>query len=388
MDFFIGKASPLALIIICLAVALVLTLAIIFILQRRRAQRLRSASFYLEALKEMIRGDEESAFRLLKRVVGEDTGNIDAYLKLGDILRRRGDLAAALQIHRHLTVRTDLNAQTRKELLKSLAMDHMESKKNERAIAILQELISGDRKDLWAHQQLLHLYETQGLWSQALSVQEAVFKITGQKDDALLALYEVQIGDQFVNRKEFHKARLKYKDALRRDRNCVPAYLGLGDAYQRENRLDEAIDSWKEMLIKVPEKAYLAFGQLEKALYEKGQFGEMARLYRDLLEQDPHNLRAFWALASIYDKKGDLDEAIQACERALEVEPSSAIARQLLVKFYQQRGDQAKVMENLEALINSAVATTGLFICQNCGHESPSALWRCPKCGQWRTFDL
>jgi len=388
MDLYIGKVSPLALIIICMAVAFVMTLAVILVVRHRRAQRLRSASFYVEALREMIRGDEESAFRYLKRVVKEDTGNIDAYLMLGDILRRRGDLAAALQIHRHLTVRMDLNPQVKKELFKSLAMDYIESEKDERAITILQELISEDRKNLWAHQQLLNLYEKQGLWSQALSAQETIFRITGQKDDALLALYEVQIGHQWAAQEEFHKARLKYKDALRRNRTCVPAYLALGDAYQRENHLDEAIDSWKELLIRVPQKAYFAFGRLEKALYEKGQFGEMARLYRDLLERDPNNLRAFWALATIYDKKGALDEAIRACERALQVEPSSTIARQFLVKFYQQKGNQQKVMENLEALVNSATATTGLFACQNCGYESTAPLWRCPECDQWRSFNL
>lgn len=380
--------SYVLLILIGVPLVLALILAVVLAVRHKRSQRLRAASFYVEALKDLIRGGEESAFRHLKRVVREDTGNIDAYLKLGDIFRRRGELAKALQIHRQLTVRTDLGSPDRIELLKSLALDYMESEKDDRAIATLKELISLDRKDLWGHQQLIRQYEKREDWPQALSVQEAIFKITGQKDDALLALYEVQIGHQWAAQKEFHKARLKYKDALRRDRSCVPAYLGLGDAHQQEDRLDEAINSWRELLAKVPQKAYLAFGPLERALYEKGQFGEVAKLYRDLLERDSDNLRALLALAIIYDKKGDLDEAIQTCERALEVEPGSATARQFLVKFYQQRGDQAKVMENLEALVSSAAAAPERFVCQNCGHESPEPLWRCPQCGQWRTYNL
>lgn len=388
MNLNTGGISPLGLFLICLVVVMALLLAIVLVIRHRRSQRLRAASFYMEALRNLIKGDEQSAFRLLKEVVREDTGNIDAYLKLGDIFRRRGELSKALHIHRQLTVRADLSSQDRRELLKSLALDYVESEKGDRAIAALKELISVDRKDLWGHQQLLYQYETREDWPQALSVQEAIFKISGRKDDALLALYEVQIGHQWLSRKEFHKARLKYKDALRRDRSCVPAYLGLGDAYQREGRLDEAIDSWKELLAKVPQKAYLAFGRLEKALYEKGQFGEVVRLYRDLLERDPDNLSALLALATIYDKKGRFDEAIRACEGALELDPNSTTARQLLVKFYQQRGDQAKVMENLEVLISSAAPTPDTFICQNCGHESQNALWRCPQCGQWRSYNL
>jgi lipopolysaccharide biosynthesis regulator YciM len=384
MKFYIEEFPLLVLTLIC--VAAILIVAILLIVRYRRSQRLRSAGSYMEALKDLIRGDEESAFRHLKRVVKEDTANIDAYLKLGDIFRRKGEVVRALQIHRQLTVRNNLNTHTRMELLKSLALDYMESEKDEQAIAKLKELISLNKKDLWGHQQLLRQFESQKDWSQALSVQETIFKITSQKDDSLLALYEVQMGHKWAAQKEFHKARLKYKDALRRDRLCVPAYLNLGDAYQQEGRLDEALESWKELLQKVPEKAYLAFERLERALYEKGQFGEVAKIYRDLLERDPDNLRALLALATLYDKKGNLDEAIRTCLRALQVDATSYVARQLLVKFYQQKGDQIKFMENLEALISSAEVTPNRFFCQNCGHESQEPLWRCPHCDQWRTY--
>jgi lipopolysaccharide biosynthesis regulator YciM len=388
MLLLLGTISTPVMIIICVAALLMISLAAILLARYRRSQRLRSASLYVEALKELIKGQEENAFRYLKQVVAEDTGNFDAYLKLGDIFRRRGEAATALKIHRQLTVRADLGSADRLELLKSLAQDYMEVGKEDRAIAALQEFISQDRKNIWAYQQLLHQYEKQDDWPRALSVQETILKITGQKDNALLALYETQIGHQWAARKEYHKARQKYKDALRRDRGCVPAYLGLGDAYRQENRLKEAIDSWKELLANIPEKASLAFERLEKALYEQGHFGDVLGLYRDLLERDPNNLNALLALVNIYEKKGDVDEAIRTCKRALQVEPTSAAARQFLVKFYQLKGDQEKVLENLEALCGSSKVTTQRFVCRKCGYESGQPIWHCPQCGQWRTFGL
>jgi len=375
-------------IVVCVAAVSALSLAIALWARHRRSQRLQSASLYVEALKELIKGREESAFRYLRRVVAEDTNNVDAYMKLGDIFRRRGEPAKALKIHRQLSVRADLSATDRLELLKSLAQDYMESGKGDKAISTLEELISQNRKDIWAYQQLLRQYENRGDWARALSIQETVFKINGQKDNALLALYETQIGHQWVAKKEYHKARQKYKDALRRDRACVPAYLGLGDAYRQENRLSDAIECWKDLLTNVPEKASLAFGRLEKALYEKGHFSEVVGLYRDLLERDPKNLRALLALAVIYEKKGDIDEAIRACESALQVEPTSAAARQFLVKFHQLKGDQEKAMENLEMLSSLAEPTRHTFVCQNCRYESSEPLWHCPQCGRWRTFNL
>lgn len=388
MLFLFGTISTPVVVIICIAVLAAIILAAILWSRYRKSRRLRSANLYLEALKELIRGQEDKAFRYLKQVVAEDTGNFDAYLKLGDIFRSRGEAATALKIHRQLTVRADLSSADKQELLKSLAQDYLEIGKEDRAIATLQEFVSQDRKNIWAYQQLLRQYEKQEDWPRALSVQEMILKITGRKDNELLALYETQIGHQWALKKEYHKARQKYKDALRRDRGCVPAYLGLGDAYRQDNRLKEAIESWKELLTAVPGKAFLAFERLEKALYEKGHYGDVLGLYRELLERDPENLNALLALVNIYEKKGDIDEAIRTCERALEAEPTCAAARQYLIKFYQLKGDQKRVMENLEALTSSAESSTRRFVCRKCGYESPQPAWHCPHCGQWRTFDL
>ena len=101
MKFYIEEFPLLVPTLIC--VAAILIVAILLIARYRRSQRFRSAGSYMEALKDLIRGDEESAFRHLKRVVKEDTANIDAYLKLGDIFRRKGEVVRALQIHRQLT---------------------------------------------------------------------------------------------------------------------------------------------------------------------------------------------------------------------------------------------------------------------------------------------
>jgi lipopolysaccharide biosynthesis regulator YciM len=384
MDPFKGN-TPLLEFVIGAAAIIVIAVIITLILRRKRSQRSRSAGRYVNALKDLIRGDEDSAFGRLKKVVREDTGNIDAYLQLGDIFRRRGEPARALQIHRQLMIRGDLKSSDKLELLKSLALDYIQSGKDERAIATLQELIYQAKKNLWAHEHLLDIYERLGRWSQALTLQEAIFKITGTGDDGLLALYEVQIGHDWLKKKDYHKARLKYKDALRRDRSCAPAYLGLGDANEQEGRLEEAIESWKELLVKVPDKGYLAFGKLEKSLFDQGRFGEITKLYRDLLERDPDNLRALLALANIHEKKGDLAAAIEACERAVKIDPGSMAARSSLVKFYRHRGEDQKLNEHLAAIVASASDT---FSCQNCDYQSTEPLWLCPKCRAWRSFQL
>ena len=97
MDLFKGN-SPLLEFVIGAVAIIAIAVIITLVLRRKRSQKSRSAGLYINALKDLIRGDEDSAFGQLKKVVREDTGNIDAYLRLGDIFRRRGEPARALQM--------------------------------------------------------------------------------------------------------------------------------------------------------------------------------------------------------------------------------------------------------------------------------------------------
>jgi len=371
--------------VIVLAVILALGLAVYGLSRFRRSRRRSSAESYIRALRELIRGDQEGALRHLKAVVAGDTDNIDAYIRLGDILREQKEPNRALQIHRQLTVRGDLTPDDRKDLLKSLVLDYLQLDRADRAISTIEELLSLDRKNLWALERLVQLHEQEEQWEQALSVQERIFKITGRRDNALLALYEVQQGDQLVSGENYHKARLKYKDAIRRDRRCAAAYLGLGDAYQQEGRLDEAVESWKQLFSAVPQRAHLVFRRLEKTLFEQGKFGEMANLYRKLLDQDKDNVRALTALANIQEKKGDIQEAFETCRQALQIQPDDLAAHQLMVSMYQQMGAHQEIAALLQELV---LHSPEEYVCQNCGYLSKKPLWRCPQCHRWRTFDL
>jgi lipopolysaccharide biosynthesis regulator YciM len=372
-------------IIITIAAILAVGVLIFGWIRFLRSRRRPSAEFYIQALRELIRGDREAALGHLKTVVARDTDNIDAYLRLGDILREGNEAGKALQIHRQLTVRGNLSPDDRKDLLKSLALDYLRIGRTDRAVASIEELLSIDRKNLWALEHLVELHEREERWDQALAVRERIFKITGSRDDGLLALYEVRQGDQLASRGEYHKARMKYKDAIRRDRRCAAAYLGLGDAYQQDDRLDEAVESWKGLVKAAPQKAYLAFQRLEKALFEQGKFGEMARLYRELLVQDKDNTKAIIALARIQEKKGDLQEALETCRQALQIQPDDLAAGQLMLTIYQQMGEHEKIADLLQEMVIRAPEE---YVCHHCGYRSTEPLWNCPRCHRWRTFDL
>jgi len=182
MYLLMATITATHIVLICIGAAVIAVLATMHVIRHQRSRQRKYAGFYVNALRELIRGDEDSAFQHLKVVVTRDIGNIDAYLKLGDIFRRRGELNKALQIHRQLTVRNDLNPSDRMELMKSLTLDYVSNEKWDRAVATLQELLSQDKRNLWGLHQLLELHERLGQWDHALDVQETIMKITGQKE--------------------------------------------------------------------------------------------------------------------------------------------------------------------------------------------------------------
>src|SRR3990172_614675 len=90
------------------AVALGVAAAAILWTQTHKRRASQAPRMYLEALRAIVDGDDHTAFERLKAVVTEDSNYLDAYLKLGDLLRRRGRHDRAIRVHEDLTLRLGL----------------------------------------------------------------------------------------------------------------------------------------------------------------------------------------------------------------------------------------------------------------------------------------
>ncbi|MCK4372694.1 MAG: hypothetical protein KAW61_06075, partial [candidate division Zixibacteria bacterium] len=90
----------------------------------RPTSRTSSDQLYVEALQNLLDGRAETAFTKLRQVVAEDSANIDAYLRLGQILREHKRPDRALQVHKDLTLRGGLNRDQKQAILKQLTRDY------------------------------------------------------------------------------------------------------------------------------------------------------------------------------------------------------------------------------------------------------------------------
>lgn len=369
-------------------IVIVIFVLILFWFGSKRKKAKPAEKIYIEGLKALVSGEDRIAFQEFRKVVDLDTNNIDAYLKLGDLFRKRKRVDRALQIHKQLLLRHNLTFESKKEIKKAIASDYIESKDYNQACAVLEDLLKSDEKDFWVLSKLLAEYEKKEDWEKAFHLREKFFKDKKEKSQKILALYKVFMGKKLASEKEFHKARISYKEALHKDVGCVPALIFLGDAYYEEKRVEEAISSWKKLLEIAPKSSYLVFEKLEKALFELGNYGEIEKIYDLVLRNDPQNIPALFALSILDEKRGRKSQAEQKHLQILDSDPDFLPSRLSLIKIYQDKGEKTKAKEMVDSLFDDFFTQSEKFFCERCGYSSAEPLWRCPSCKEWNSFGI
>lgn len=373
---------------ILFTIFIIFFIIVILWFKAKRKRREVSPKLYVDALKALLAGDERLAFQRFKEVARSDPDNVDAYLKLGDIFRKRKKFDKALQIHKELTLRPSLSAEEKSEIYKSLAEDYIASKDHDKAISVLKELNRAKEDDRWVSNKLISEYETTERWEEAFELKKKMSKQKDDKVNNILALYKVFWGKALVDRDELHKARVAYKEALNYDENCIPAYIYLGEAYYRDERLDDAVEHWKKLLDVAPSLGYLVFDKLEKAMFELGKYEETAEIYERISSENPKNVHVLFALANIYEKKGMIESAIERYKQILDIDPDFLAAKLCLAKLYQKEGWRDESLDLLEGLIENLPPAHKEFICNHCGYRSSEALWTCPQCKRFSSFNI
>lgn len=302
-----------------------------------RKERVSPDESYIEALRALLDGNQTLAFLRLKETVTHDTTNIDAYLRLAALLRQRGMNQKALQLSNDLYLRENVSEAERVRILYNLAQDYESLEKYEAAERILKQISSMSGQKATATKKLINLYEKMGRWEEAYRAGEEYYGMSKIKDKSPLAKYKLKMGDRLMSDGEYHKARIEFKEALKLDPAYAEAVVRLGDAYEKEGRLEDAAKSWRMIIDVNAKKSELVFDRLQRVLFELGQFGEIEELYNRILERDKNNLSALAGLANLAEKKGDRQQAEEIYQQILDLDSHYRPALIGLLKLYREQ---------------------------------------------------
>lgn len=334
---------------------ILLIVSVIFFLLYERYFRPKTKSgseLYVEALCNLLDGRKETAFSQLRQVVAQDSNNIDAYLRLGQILREYKKPDQALQVHKDLTLRFGLSPNQKVDILRQLYADYMELENSDMAQAALKEITQIKPRDRWALIKLLELQKKERRWDDAYETAVMLLKVEGNKSKKPLASFKYFMGEELYQKREYHKARILFKDALGFDPSFVPAYLAIGDSYADENRYEDAVNFWNKLIASVPDQGHQVIERLKKVLFDLGRYGEIDRICESILKHSPKNLEARLCLAEFYEKKGDMDLAEKILVEITDDYPNDIKAIVELIRIYLEKGEKKKIEELIKTLEN------------------------------------
>ncbi len=373
--------------LIMILAILTLVVGFIFLFRIRRPRKDRNDLIdYTVALNYLLSGEKIRALEKLKDLIRKNSSNVDAYVKIGDILRDLGQLDKAIKVHRELLIRSRLTPQEQIEILKSLVKDYREMKKYDKAIEICEQLLELTKEQTWVQELQLKLFEEKEDWEQAFEVRKKINRKRDVENDSILPLYKINLGLKLIEEGKEREGRIKYREALKIDKLCTPAYLYLCDSYIRESRFSDGLTVLKRFVARVPKLSYLAFDRIKEILFQQGDFGEIESIYNSLLAANPDIPSIRFELADIYERKGEVTKAISICEEILEKKPDSKLAQQYLIKYYNRIRAKDKALEIALKWVDRSISDENKYACHVCGHSAKEPYWYCPQCKEWNSY--
>jgi len=362
---------------------------VVVIVWSRKARRKPSRSRYVEALNALLEGDEETALRELRQTVQVETGNADAYLRLGNLLRKRGAIDRALRIHRDLDVgtffRRPVSPEERFRIREAIADDLLAARRTDEALQVLGELLKSDKLNDRIRSKMIGIHERRSEWDEAFELFREGLRARKEKAPEKLARYRAFCGTALLEAGEKEQAKKAFLEALKLDANTPEALYRLGSMYYEVEDLTEAIVYWERFHRAAPDQAHVTFERFERALFETGNLNRMMEVYETILAAHPREERTLLALSTFHHRRGETDKAIELAQRAVESNPSSAAARNRLTLLLCESDDPKEAAAFLSRFLKDHLPPAAPIVCSNCGSQAAEPFWRCPQCLKWNT---
>ncbi|MBN2564242.1 MAG: tetratricopeptide repeat protein [Candidatus Eisenbacteria bacterium] len=352
--------------------------------RRRRSRSVEEEeSAYHLGLNALIAGDRAAATRHLTRAVREDPSNADAYAKLGDLLRERGQVKQAIQIHRELLVRRRLSAPQRMEVTKSLARDFSSARRWKEVLETLGTLPRSERSDAHVLSMIRDAHEAMGDLDKAAQTHKEVLKADTSGVQPRPGVYRAHLGLAALRRGDRKKAKAEFQGAVKERPIPYLAYVYLGDIAVEEDDTERAVAYWMKLVIEKPECAHMVFERLERAYYDMGDFGRMMGIYEELVAKSPSSLPALLGLSKMLERKGDVEGALRTATEAVKYEGDALEGHRQIMDILLRNKRYEEAAEAARSLMERIQTHRGLQTCPSCGAVLPERGWRCDNCRAW-----
>lgn len=351
----------------------------------RSGSVVRSAE-YFKGLNFLIDDKPDQAIEVFTRMADVDRDTAETHLALGNLFRRRGEVDRAIHIHGSLIARTNLTAEQRRRAALELGEDYLRAGLFDRAEALFQELVDQPDHMEIAVSRLIHIFQQEKDWRQAIDFCDRLERIGGESKRRETAHFCCELAEEANSRQDPAEARTWLLDALKRDSACARASLLLGRFAMQSGDHRAAIAAFQA--VERQDRGYFPevispLGQCFSAL---GRIDEWLVYLRQVQERD-HGGRITDALAEWLLKQEGEEAALEFLERELRDYPTLLGLRRLVeIKLGRGEGAEYADLRALHCISTQMLNGAARYRCANCGFVVKSLHWCCPSCQRWNTI--
>lgn len=350
---------------------------------RRREEKVEA--LYREGTHAFLSKRTAEAIDLFQKALALDPDHTNSLLWLGNTYRAEKNYPEAIRLHRRARSTEERNT----EVLLALAKDLECAKRFEEALQSLQEVLKLDQANLTAQMYRRDLYIRLEKWSDALEIQQRLMKANLSEQDQrtesqLLVGVTYEVGRQLLERGHPDKARHYFRAAIKRDKNFLPAYVGLGDILVHEGKNKQAAEILEKVYVKT--QNIIILHRLEELYLELGEPGEILRIYQEAIQRDPHDPVLKFYLGKLYYRLEMVDEAFNLLSTLEGPQDQTSDFHKIMANLYLRKQQMEDAVDELKKALAFRKRVVVPYACTHCRYESTEWSGRCRQCGLWNTY--
>jgi len=343
---------------------------------------------YFVGLNYLLNDEPDEAIDTFIKALEVNSETVETHLALGALLRRRGKVDKAINVHQALLARPNLQRDFANSVRLQLALNYIAAGLLDRAERLAKEVLDEGSEAQWeALLQLITIYQTEKEWENAIACSAALLKNPRYRKDAAVlggaAHFCCELAQQYLDSKQEGQARAEIKRAFTFERKSLRAMLLLADLEQREGNYKAAIKELLRVRAARPEFIPQLLEQLENCYERLGSQTEFERQLRAMVSEDGSMEAALFLSRRIAATSGNA-AATEYLKERLEGDASLAALAELL--SLQLDVVDEEVASSLESLLNLVARQTqesSAYQCHHCGFDTKSFFWMCPSCKRW-----
>ncbi len=347
----------------------------------------RGDSSFFKGVQYLLSKDHDQAIEEFTKSVQVNSDTIETYVTLGNLYRSRGDIDRAIRIRQNIILRPNIDEKIKIGALFDLGKDYRKGGFLNRALKTFLQVSQKNPDDVQTLKEIERIYEGLKDWENAYATRQKIARLEKGHHEHILAHHLVEAGKVYQEKDDTGKAKTFFSKAISIQKECVDAYLHLGDLHFKKQEYKKAIAAWKKVAEVAPQFTFLAYGRLEGAYTRMKNLEPVEVFLKECSRKNPDAF-THMALARYLYNKDDMEGALKEINNALSLNPGFWEARRFRGQMFLNRGASEDILADYGEIIEGLNVPYLRFRCVQCGFEPNELLWQCPQCNQWDTIGL